>query len=38
VLYVADHRTEHTLVPYFERLTSDERAGIRAIALDMLDP
>lgn len=38
VLYVADHRTEHTLVPYFEALTRDERAGIRAIALDMWNP
>lgn len=38
VLYVVDHRTQHRLVPYFDSLTSDERAGIRAIALDMWDP
>lgn len=38
VLYVGDHRTDHTLVPYFEGLTPAERAGITAIALDMWDP
>lgn len=38
VLHVADHRTADTLVPYFERLTPAERAGITAIAMDMWDP
>jgi transposase len=38
VLHVADHRTEETLVPYFESLTPEERAGISAVAMDMWDP
>jgi transposase len=38
VLYVGDHRTANTLVPYFESLTPEERAGITAIAMDMWDP
>jgi transposase len=38
VLYVGDHRTADTLVPYFESLTPGERAGITAIAMDMWDP
>ena len=38
VLYVADDRTKHTLVGYFEQLTPQERASIQAIAVDMWDP
>jgi transposase len=38
VLHVADERTQETLVPYFERLTPEERAAITAIAVDMWDP
>lgn len=38
VLDVADHRREETLEPYFRGLTSEERAAIQAIAIDMWDP
>jgi transposase len=38
ILYVGDDRRADTLVPYFEGLTPEERAGITAIAMDMWDP
>lgn len=38
VLHIGDDRTAETLIPYFAGLTLEERAGIRAIAMDMWDP
>lgn len=38
VLHVADDRKAESLVPYFERLTPEEREGIEAIAMDMWEP
>ena len=38
VLHVADDRKAESIVPYFEELTPEQRAGITAIAMDMWEP